>query len=329
MGTGDWNDGMNAVGEEGRGESVWLGWFLIATLSAFIPYAEQRGETERVERWRAYRKDVRAALESAWDGQWYRRGYYDDGAPLGSAQNKECRIDTIAQSWSVMAGSDNPQHQAEAMASVDRLLIDHQNRIAGLFTPPFDQNSDENPGYIKGYPPGVRENRRQYTHGAIWSIFAWAILGEGDRAGALFDLLNPIHHSDTAEGVARYRVEPYVLCADVYSHAPWTGRGGWTWYSGSAAWLYRAGLEAVLGFQLRGNRLRIDPCIPKNWSGFELTYEHRDAAQVATRYEIQVKNPNHVSRGVLRVELDGDVLVDGTVALSHDGRTHRVCIVLG
>ena len=329
MGTGDWNDGMNAVGAEGRGESAWLGWFLIATLSAFTPYAEQRGETERVQRWGAYMKDVRAALESAWDGQWYRRGYYDDGAPLGSANNKECRIDAIAQSWSVMAGSSNPRHQAEAMASVERLLIDPQNCIACLFMPPFDQNSDENPGYIKGYPPGVRENGGQYTHGAIWSIFAWAQLGEGDRAAALFDLLNPIHHSDTAEGVARYRVEPYVSCADVYSAAPWIGRGGWTWYSGSAGWLYRAGLESVLGFQLRGNRLRIDPCIPKNWAGFELAYEHRDAAQVATRYEIQVTNPNHVSSGVQRVELDGDVSVDGSVALCNDGRTHRVTVALG
>jgi cyclic beta-1,2-glucan synthetase len=328
MGTGDWNDGMNAVGEEGRGESAWLGWFLIATLCAFIPYAEQRGETERVERWRAYGKDMRAALESAWDGQWYRRGYYDDGAPLGSAENTECRIDTIAQSWSVMAGSADPQHQAEAMASVDRLLIDRQNRIACLFAPPFDQNSDENPGYIKGYPPGVRENGGQYTHGAIWSIFAWAILGEGDRAAALFDLLNPIHHSDTPEGIARYRVEPYVSCADVYSEAPWIGRGGWTWYSGSAAWLYRAGLEALLGFQLRGNQLRIDPCIPEEWPGFELTYQHRNAAQGATRYEIRVENPHHVSRGVRRVELDGDVMADGTVTLSNDGRAHTVRIVL-
>mgnify|MGYP001070248675 CR=1 FL=1 len=327
--TGDWNDGMNSVGEQGRGESSWLGWFLLATISAFAPYAEQRGETERAKRWRDYAADMRVALEQAWDGQWYRRGYYDDGTPLGSHESAECQIDTIAQSWSVLAGAANPQHAAQAMASVDRLLVDRQYQIARLFTPPFD-NSTKNPGYIKTYPPGVRENGGQYTHGAIWSVFAWARLGDGDRAAALFDLLNPIHHSDSTEAVARYKVEPYASCADVYSVAPYLGRGGWTWYSGSAAWLYRAGLEAVLGFQLRGDQLRIDPCIPKHWTGFQLTYQRRGQQHAITGYVITVENPDHVCCGIKRVDLDTKALTaTDAIALADDGQTHTLRIVLG
>ena len=328
IGTGDWNDGMNAVGEQGRGESSWLGWFLLATLATFTPHAGQRGETERAARWRAYADELRKALEQAWDGQWYRRGYYDDGAPLGSHASDECRIDTIAQSWSVMAGASDPAHAAQAMASVDRLLVDRANRIARLFTPPFDHGK-ENPGYIKGYPPGVRENGGQYTHGATWSIFAWAGLGDGDRAAGLFGMLNPIRHSDHAEAVARYKVEPYVACADVYSVGALTGHGGWTWYTGSAAWLYRGGLEAVLGFQLQGGKLRIDPCIPKDWPGFQLSYQHR-GKQHMSRYEISVENPDKVCRGMTRIELDGQTLAIGDgVALADDGQTHRLRVVLG
>ena len=333
MGTGDWNDGMNAVGEQGRGESSWLGWFLLATIAAFAPHAEQRGETERVTRWRAYAAELRKALEQAWDGQWYRRGYYDDGTPLGSHESDECQIDTIAQSWSVIANTADQcetekSHQAQAMASVDRLLVDHPNQIARLFTPPFD-HSKQNPGYIKGYPPGVRENGGQYTHGATWSIFAWAKLGDGDRAGGLFDLLNPIRHSESAEAVDRYMVEPYISCADVYSEAPHVGRGGWTWYTGSAAWLYRGGLEAVLGFQLLGDKLRIDPCIPRDWPGFQLTYRHHGPQHVSC-YEISVENPGKVCRGVTGVELDGQTLAAcDAVALVDDGQVHKLRVVLG
>jgi len=327
--TGDWNDGMNSVGEQGRGESSWLAWFLLAAIAAFAPCAERRGETERARRWRDYAAGMRVALEQAWDGQWYRRGYYDDGTPLGSHESEECQIDTIAQSWSVLADAVNPHHAAQAMASVDRLLVDHRHQIARLFTPPFD-HSTQNPGYIKGYPPGVRENGGQYTHGATWSIFAWARLGDGDRAGAMFDLLNPVYHSDSAEAVARYKVEPYVACADVYSVEPHIGRGGWTWYSGSAAWLYRAGLEAMLGFRLRGDRLRIDPCIPKHWPGFQLTYLQRGRQHVITRYEIAVENPSHVSHGIILVEFDGKTLATkDAIALADDGQTHSLRIVLG
>ncbi len=326
IGTGDWNDGMNLVGANGHGESSWLGWFVLATIEVLAPIADTRGD-QRAVKWRDYATTVRTALEKAWDGEWYRRGYYDDGAPLGSRLSEQCKIDTIAQSWSVIAGRGNREHASQAMTSVDRLLVDHEHNVARLFTPPFDQDGKEDPGYIKGYPPGVRENGGQYTHGAIWSIFAWAGLGDGDRAGALFELLNPIHHSDTPEAVARYKVEPYVACADVYSVAPHIGRGGWTWYTGSAAWLYRAGLEAVLGFHLQGDRLRLDPCIPKAWPGFQISYRH--GAKRATCYEITVENPDRVCGGVQRIELDGQALdVEAAIALCDDAHTHQLRITL-
>ena len=329
MGTGDWNDGMNAVGEAGRGESSWLAWLAIAAIGLFAPRAELRGETERAKRWRDYADNMRGALEDAWDGEWYRRGYYDNGAPLGSRGSDECQIDTIAQSWSVIAGAPNRAHAEQAMASVDKLLVDHPNKIAKLFTPPFDHGK-ENPGYIKGYPPGVRENGGQYTHGATWSIFAWAGLGDGDRATAQFDLLNPIRHSESAEAIARYKVEPYAACADVYSVDPHVGRGGWTWYTGSAAWLYRGGIEAVLGFYKHGNRLQIDPSIPKHWPGFEIAYQHHGKSGAITRYEISVTNPDKVSHGVKQIHLDGQTLPpDQSVVLADDGQTHALRIVLG
>ena len=326
FGTGDWNDGMNRVGEQGRGESVWLGWFLVATIDAFAPYAQARGDAARAQRWLACAATVRKALdEGGWDGQWYRRGYYDDGMPLGSHLSRECRIDAIAQSWSVIAGGGDPAHATAAMAAVDAQLIRRRDQLALLFTPPFDQ-VDEDPGYIKAYPPGIRENGGQYTHGAIWSIFALAKLGQGDRAGELFGLINPIHHGANREAIDRYKVEPYVACADVYSVAPHVGRGGWTWYTGSAAWLYRAGLEAILGFQLEGGHLRIDPCIPRDWPGFSIAYRYG-----SSRYLIEVGNPRRGSRGVAKAELDGMVLaIDPCrIPLHDDGGVHRVAIELG
>ena len=325
MGTGDWNDGMNAVGAGGRGESSWMGWFLIRSIEAYAPLAEARGDGDRARRWRDYATAMRAALEQAWDGAWYRRGYYDDGTPLGSAQSDECRIDTIAQSWSVLAGAADAAHAAQAMASNERELVDREHRLSRLFTPPFDR-ARENPGYIKGYPPGVRENGGQYTHGAVWSIFAWAGLGDGDRAGELFGYFNPVRHSDDAGAAARYRVEPYVSCADVYSIGELAGRGGWTWYTGSAAWLYRAGLEALLGFRKQGDALCIEPCIPKAWPGFELDYRHRGR----TRYAIRVENPRGACRGVTMLELDGQPLpANEPFKLVDDGDTHLVRVVLG
>jgi cellobiose phosphorylase len=228
----------------------------------------------------------------------------------------------------VIAGADDRDHARRAMAAVDRRLIDHAANLAPLFTPPFDHTPLE-PGYIKAYPPGIRENGGQYTHGAIWSIFAFAALGDGDRAGALFAILDPIRHSLTPEAVARYQVEPYVSCADVYSVAPHVGRGGWTWYSGSAGWLYRAGLEAILGVRLQGEALTIDPCIPNAWPGYQVALRHRGADRRITRYEIDVQNPHHVSRGVGTVELDGVTLPTAApIPLVDDGAVHRVRVVL-
>ena len=332
MGTGDWNDGMNRVGEKGRGESVWLAWFLIATIDAFAPAAQEHGDHDRLARWQQCAASVRIALDGAgWDGQWYRRGYYDDGTPLGSASSLECKIDGIAQSWSVMSGVADPAHAAQAMRAVDERLILHDDKIALLFTPPFDRTPLD-PGYIKGYPPGIRENGGQYTHGTIWSIFALAALGQGDKASELFSILNPILHGDSPEALARYKVEPYVSCADVYSVVPLVGRGGWTWYSGSAGWLYRAGIEAVLGFHKCGDSLQVDPSIPKAWPRYEIAFRHRGAQGRVTRYDITVENPQGVCRGIVLTELDGVRLANGDagrVSLVDDGAIHRVRVVLG
>jgi cyclic beta-1,2-glucan synthetase len=326
MGSGDWNDGMNRVGHHGRGESVWLGWFLHATLTEWAPIAAARGEAARAEAWRAHAAALRAALEAAgWDGDWYRRAYFDDGTPLGSAENAECRIDSIAQSWAVLSGAADPRRAAGAMAAVEEYLVRREQALVLLFTPPFSRTARD-PGYIKGYPPGVRENGGQYTHAAIWAIMAWAALGDGDRAGELLSILNPINHTATRAGVYRYRVEPYVVAADVYAEPPHVGRGGWTWYTGSAGWMYRAGIEWLLGFRLRGAALHVNPCIPRAWSGFTLTFRYHAAI-----YLIQVENPHGVTRGVGRIELDGRPITPGPegIGLVSDGHTHRIRVVLG
>jgi cyclic beta-1,2-glucan synthetase len=325
MGTGDWNDGMNEVGVDGKGESVWLGWFLHTVLSAWAPLADTRGEGKRAERWREHMGALKSALErEAWDGRWYRRAYFDDGTPLGTAAGDACRIDSIAQSWSVLSGAADPARQAQAMASVDEHLVRRADDLVLLFAPPFDDTSLE-PGYIKGYVPGVRENGGQYTHAAIWSAMAFAALGDGDKAAELLAMLNPVNRARTEAGVQRYKVEPYVVAADVYARPPHVGRGGWTWYTGSAAWLYRAGVESILGFRLRGARLSVDPCIPRAWPGFELTFRYRSA-----QYAIVVENPRGVSRGVTSIELDGVALEStGGVTLADDRTTHRVRIRLG
>ena len=326
IGTGDWNDGMNRVGERGKGESVWLGWFLHATLAAFAPLAKARGDGARLSAWLEHAARLRSSLErEAWDGDWYRRGYFDDGTPLGSAASDECRIDSIAQSWSVISGAAEPARAARAMAAVDEQLVRRSDGLALLFTPPFDRTPLD-PGYIKGYPPGIRENGGQYTHAATWSAIAFAALGDGDKAAELFSLLNPINRTSTRADVQRYKVEPYVVAADVYSVAPHVGRGGWTWYTGSAAWLYRAGIEAILGFRLQGAFLCLAPCIPKAWPRFEIVFKYRSA-----RYEIAVENPDGVSRGVARAELDGKTLPEGSrrVPLVDDGQVHELRVILG
>lgn len=326
IGTGDWNDGMNRVGERGQGESVWLGWLLYATLTAFAPIADARDEPARATAWRAHAQSLQASLErEAWDGEWYRRGYFDDGTPLGSAASEECRIDSIAQSWAVISGAGDPTRGAQAMAAVERELIRSKDRLALLFAPPFDKTALD-PGYIKGYPPGIRENGGQYTHAALWAVMAYATLGEGDKAARLFALLNPINSASTRADVHRYKVEPYVVAADVYSRPPHVGRGGWTWYTGSAAWMQRAGIESILGLRLQGSFLTLDPCIPRSWRHYAMSLRYRSA-----RYEILVENPDGVSRGVLSADLDG-VTVTGRplrVPLRDDGRTHHVEVRLG
>ncbi|MGZ8513671.1 MAG: GH36-type glycosyl hydrolase domain-containing protein [Candidatus Limnocylindrales bacterium] len=326
IGSGDWNDGMNRVGNEGRGESVWLGWFLHTVLAAIAPIAEARGERSRADRWRSHMKNLRRALgRHGWDGDWYRRAFFDDGTPLGSAINVECRIDSIAQSWSVLSGAANPPHAQRAMAAVEEYLVRRGDGLVLLFTPPFDQ-TDVDPGYVRGYLPGIRENGGQYTHGAIWSVLAFAALGDGDKAGELFSILNPINHASTRAGVHRYKVEPYVMAADVYSEPPHVGRGGWTWYSGSAGWMYQAGIESILGFRLRGANLLIDPCVPRAWPRYEMAFAYH-----GSRYEVEVENPHGVSRGVVSAELDAVVLPGpgATIPLVDDGGVHHVRVVLG
>ncbi len=326
IGTGDWNDGMNRVGEAGRGESVWLGWFLHATLTAFAPLATAHGSGELAARWLTRAGALRDALADAgWDGEWYRRGYFDDGTPLGSAGNAECSIDAIAQSWSVLSAAADPARAAQAMDALEARLIRRDDGLALLFAPPFDR-SPVDPGYIKGYPPGIRENGGQYTHAATWSVLAFAQMGDGDRAAKLFALLNPVNRSRTRSGANRYRVEPYVVAADVYSVAPHVGRGGWTWYTGSAGWLYRAGVEGLLGLRRHGDMLSIQPCIPRSWPGFRATLRHG-----ASHYDIVVENPDDVSGGVSRLVVDGVRLAAGEAAvrLVDDGRRHSVVVTLG
>ena len=324
MGTGDWNDGMNKVGVEGKGESVWNGWFMVATLREFAGLAERRGDGARAAWCRERADALRVALEEhAWDGRWYRRAYFDDGTPLGSATNDECQIDSIAQSWAVISGGGDPERARQAMLAVEEHLVRDADDLILLFTPPFDRGRLE-PGYIKGYVPGIRENGGQYTHAATWVVLATALLGQGQRAAELFDLINPVRHAASPDGVERYKVEPYVVCADVYGAPPHTGRGGWTWYTGSAAWLYRVGLEAILGFRLRGTRLELDPCVPPGWSGYEITYRHRSAT-----YHVVVANSGGSGRGVRSVSVDGRAISGGVVELADDGRQHQVQIALG
>jgi cyclic beta-1,2-glucan synthetase len=326
FGGGDWNDGMNRVGERGLGESVWLGWLLHATLTAFLPFAEARADRARVHAWKAHLAALSVALErSAWDGAWYRRGWFDDGAPLGSAASDECRIDSIAQSWAVISGAADPERAAKAMSSVQRDLILEDEHLALLFTPPFDKTPHD-PGYIKAYPPGIRENGGQYTHAAAWSVMAFAALGEGGRAAALFAMLNPINHARTRSAVHRYKVEPYVMAADIYAAPGHMGRGGWTWYTGSAAWMQRAGVESILGLRRKGADLIIDPCIPREWPGFRASVQHG-----SSRYEIIVENPDAVMRGVRSAEVDAAEAETRplTVRLLDDGRPHTIRVRLG
>ena len=323
MGTGDWNDGMDEVGAHGHGESVWLGWFLASLLAPFASIAEARGDLQQAALYRSHAALLGRALEEAWDGEWYRRAYFDDGTPLGSRQNAECRIDSIAQSWAVISGVGDPERARQAMQSVDRWLVDRQAQLILLLTPPFDK-SEPNPGYIRGYVPGVRENGGQYTHAALWVVLAQALLGRGDAAHELLSFVNPINRSMDRDRVKRYRVDPYAIAADVYSAQGHVGRGGWTWYTGASGWMYRIILGDVLGIKREGSSLRIDPCIPAAWASYRMTVRISGA-----EYRIEVENPNGVSRGVRSLELDGELVADGRVRLEAGSGRHLIRVVLG
>jgi cyclic beta-1,2-glucan synthetase len=324
MGSGDWNDALNRVGWKGKGESVWLGWFLYKTLETFVEFCELRGEFKRALRYREHLTGLKSALdEQAWDGDWYLRAFFDDGTPLGSARNEECVIDSIAQSWAVISGAANPERARQAMAAAEQHLVRREEGLVLLLSPPFEKSSLE-PGYIKGYVPGVRENGGQYTHAALWMIIAYAMLGEGERATELLAMLNPINHASNRAQLQRYKVEPYVAAADVYAAQSQSGRGGWTWYTGAASWMYRAALEFVLGFKLSGDTLTLDPCIPRAWREYEITYR-----KGTTPYHIKVTNPRGVNRGSLNITLDGVAVTAQEIPLVDDQQPHEICLVLG
>ncbi len=318
IGSGDWNDGMDLVGQHGKGESVWLGFFLYDVLMRFSEIARARGDAAFVERCLTEATALRDNIEQqGWDGEWYRRAYFDDGTPLGSSSSAECQIDSIAQSWSVLSGAGNPERTRMAMEAVNERLVRRKDRLIQLLDPPFDKSSLQ-PGYIKGYVPGVRENGGQYTHAAIWVTMAFASLGDNQRAWELFDLINPVHHARTPEETDIYKVEPYVVAADVYAVAPHTGRGGWTWYTGSAAWMYRLIVESLLGLKLEVDTLHFSPCLPATWKEFTLHYRYRE-----TLYHITVLQ-KQTGTGEMQVRMDGIEQLDMTIHLVDDHREHKV-----
>jgi cellobiose phosphorylase len=321
IGCGDWNDGMNRVGAQGRGESVWLGFFMYDVLLKFAETARSYDDTAFASRCQSHAIVLRNNLEAhGWDGEWYRRAYFDDGTPLGSASNEECRIDSIAQSWSVLSGAGSDERQREAMASLDRYLVKRDAGLIQLLDPPFDRSALD-PGYIKGYVPGVRENGGQYTHAAIWATMAFAVLGDRERAWELLRMINPVLHGNNGPAIEQYKVEPYVMTADVYGVGSHAGRGGWSWYTGSAAWMYRLLLESLLGLRVRGDRLSVAPLLPANWDSFELRYCFGN-----TLFRVTVNQST--GDGVQRVVLDGVSQPNGEVQLIDDGREHSVEIAM-
>jgi cellobiose phosphorylase len=325
IGSGDWNDGMNMVGIHGKGESVWLAFFLCEVLRQFARLARQRDDAAFAEECNAVCQRLRESIElHGWDGAWYRRAYFDDGTPLGSAMNPECRIDSIAQSWAVLSGAGDEGRSRQAMDAVDEHLVRRPERLVQLLDPAFDQ-SDLDPGYIRGYVPGVRENGGQYTHAAIWASMAFAALGDNQRAWDLFTIINPANHALSGDAAERYKVEPYVVAADVYASSSHVGRGGWTWYTGSAGWMYRLILESLLGLRLDVDKLRFEPCLPAHWPSFRIHYRYRD-----TPYHIvvtQVTTTDGTQSGGITVVVDGTARPDGAVPLVDDRQEHTVAVV--
>jgi N,N'-diacetylchitobiose phosphorylase len=329
MGCGDWNDGMSRIGQGGRGESVWMGFFLCEVLRRMTPICEARDDQARIQRYREHAQKLREALNSeGWDGEWFRRAFFDDGEPVGSAASKECQIDALVQAWAVLSGAGDEDKAKQGIDSVERRLVDERAGLIRLLDPPFDK-LDHDPGYIMGYVPGVRENGGQYTHGVLWFIRAMAELGRGSRAVELLEMLNPINHARTPSEVGVYQAEPYVVAADVYSQPPHVGRAGWTWYTGSAGWMWRVAVESVLGLQVVGGReLRLNPCISAAWSSCRFRYRLADGAT----YHVEINNPHGKERGVTAATVDGTAaVVEGGVAvvpLTCDGAEHRVVVTL-
>ena len=324
IGSGDWNDGMNRVGIEGSGESVWLAWFLYENHKRFASMCEMLNKENKAEEHRERAEELKEIVDRvAWDDDWYLRAYYDDGTPLGSHRNKECKIDSLPQSWSILTQGAPQDRQEQAIKSVEEYLVQKDAQLIQLFTPPFDETKKD-PGYIRGYPPGIRENGGQYTHAAIWAVWAMTTLGYGDKAFEQFGFLNPITHSLDIEAANRYAVEPYVVAADIYSTPPYTGQGGWTWYTGSSGWLYRLGIEAILGFTTEGDHFTIDPCIPSVWEGFEIKYRKE-----GTLYHIKVENPDHVEKGIKEIRMDGKKIEEERLSFQQDDEDHEVLVILG
>ncbi|WP_414673632.1 GH36-type glycosyl hydrolase domain-containing protein, partial [Methylophaga sp. UBA3191] len=315
MGCGDWNDGMNLVGQDGKGESVWLAWFLYDNLQQFAQLAITFSDAEFADKCQQQAEILRHNIEeNAWDGEWYQRAWFDDGTPLGSASNDECQIDSISQSWSVLSKGGELNRTIQAMSSVDKRLVRRDAQLIQLLDPPFDK-SDLEPGYIKGYVPGVRENGGQYTHAAIWTTMAFAAMGDKKRAWEFYGMLNPVNHGDTAEAIARYKVEPYVMCADIYGVVPHTGRGGWTWYTGAAGWMYRLTVETLLGLNLEDGHLRIAPCVPDDWPSFKVHYRYHE-----TLYHITINCHAGQPQQVTKLLLDDVEINSASEAGAHNGK---------
>ncbi len=325
IGSGDWNDGFSTVGNKGKGESVWLGFFLGAILEKFIPICEQMKDYELAKKYETIRNDLKRALNTnAWDGRWFKRAFMDDGNVLGSMENEECRIDSIAQSWSVISNMGDNDKKYISMESLENHLIDRENGIIKLLDPPFEKSNLE-PGYIKAYLPGVRENGGQYTHGSIWVIIAETMLGFGDKALELYRMINPIEHARTKEASKKYKVEPYVIPADIYGAGNLAGRGGWTWYTGSASWYYKAGIEHILGLKIEKGYLKIEPCIPKEWKEYQMKYKWKDSL-----YNITVRNPenkNTFEQGKSTITLNGNK-VDNLIKLDGTKNNYTMEVIL-
>ena len=322
IGSGDWNDGFSTVGNKGKGESVWLGFFLYGILDKFIPICKQKGEEELAQKYTTIQNQLKRALNTnGWDGRWYKRAFMDDGNILGSMENDECRIDSIAQSWSIISQVGDNDKKYISMDSLENHLVDRENGIIKLLDPPFAKGKLE-PGYIKAYLPGVRENGGQYTHAAIWVIIAEALLGFGDKALEFYRMINPIEHSRTKDASNKYKVEPYVIPADIYGAGNLAGRGGWTWYTGSSSWFYKAGIEYILGLKIENGYLRIDPCIPKDWKEYSMQYKWENSV-----YTIKVSNPNNKNTGVTKVLLNG-IEVENKIKLDNSNGIYHIEVLM-